>query len=64
VRGGTTSVGLPATAIAKNHGVYVVSTTRRRDHEGLLKESGADEVSVVDGDIAKQLNGSEALIRC
>jgi NADPH:quinone reductase-like Zn-dependent oxidoreductase len=52
VRGGTTSVGLAAAAIAKNHGAYVVSTTRRKDREAMLKESGASEVIVDDGIIA------------
>lgn len=52
VRGGTTSVGLAAAAIAKNHGAYVVSTTRRKDREAMLKESGAAEVIVDDGAIA------------
>ena len=55
VRGGTTSVGLAAAAIAKNHGAYVVSTTRRKDREGLLKESGAHEVIVDDGSVADQI---------
>jgi NADPH:quinone reductase-like Zn-dependent oxidoreductase len=55
VRGGTTSVGLAAAAIAKNHGAYVASTTRRADRSQMLKESGADEVFVDDGNVAKQL---------
>ena len=56
VRGGTTSVGLAAAAIAKNHGAYVVSTTRRKDREGLLKESGAHEVVVDDGSVANRIS--------
>lgn len=59
VRGGTTSVRLAAAAIAKSRGVYVASTTRRKDREELLKANGADEVIVVDGNIARQLDGSE-----
>jgi NADPH:quinone reductase-like Zn-dependent oxidoreductase len=55
VRGGTTSVGLAAAAIAKNHGAYVASTTRRKDREVMLKASGADEVIVDDGAISKNL---------
>lgn len=55
VRGGTTSVGLAAAAIAKNHGAYVASTTRRRDREEMLRESGADEVIVDDGAVAKKI---------
>jgi NADPH:quinone reductase-like Zn-dependent oxidoreductase len=55
VRGGTTSVGLAAAAIAKNHGAYVASTTRRKDREGLLKDSGAHEVIIDDGSISKKI---------
>ncbi|TVY93836.1 Quinone oxidoreductase [Lachnellula willkommii] len=55
VRGGTTSVGLAATAIAKNHGAYVASTTRQKDREAMLKAGGADEVIVDDGNIAKKV---------
>ncbi|KAG0652984.1 Zeta-crystallin [Hyphodiscus hymeniophilus] len=55
VRGGTTSVGLAAAAIARNHGAYVASTTRRKDREGLLKESGAHEVIVDDGTVADKI---------
>lgn len=52
VRGGTTSVGLAAAAIAKKHGMRVASTTRNPAREGLLRESGADEVFVDTGEIA------------
>ncbi|TVY19829.1 Quinone oxidoreductase [Lachnellula arida] len=55
VRGGTTSVGLAATVIAKNHGAYVASTTRQKDREAMLKAGGADEVIVDDGNIAKKV---------
>ena len=56
VRGGTTSVGLAAAAIAKKHGAFVASTTRRADREGVLRASGADKVFVDDGAIAGQLS--------
>jgi len=55
VRGGTTSVGLAAAAIAKNHGAVVASTTRRPDREALLRSSGADQVFVDTGAIAQQV---------
>jgi NADPH:quinone reductase-like Zn-dependent oxidoreductase len=55
VRGGTTSVGLAAAAIAKKHGAFVASTTRNRDREPLLRSSGADQVLVDDGKIAEQI---------
>lgn len=53
VRGGTTSVGLAAAAIAKNHGVSVVSTTRSEKRRELLMKSGASHVVVDDGNIAE-----------
>jgi NADPH:quinone reductase-like Zn-dependent oxidoreductase len=55
VRGGTTSVGLAAAAIAKNHGAVVASTTRRADREQLLRSSGADQVFIDTGAIAEQV---------
>jgi NADPH:quinone reductase-like Zn-dependent oxidoreductase len=55
VRGGTTSVGLAAAAIAKNHGAVVASTTRRPDREQLLRSSGADQVFIDAGAIAEQV---------
>jgi NADPH:quinone reductase-like Zn-dependent oxidoreductase len=55
VRGGTTSVGLAAAAIAKNHGAYVASTTRNIDRAELLQSSGADEVLIDTGTIEAQV---------
>jgi NADPH:quinone reductase-like Zn-dependent oxidoreductase len=55
VRGGTTSVGLAAAAIAKRHGAIVWATTRRSDRGGLLRDNGADDVFIDDGAIAPQL---------
>jgi NADPH:quinone reductase-like Zn-dependent oxidoreductase len=55
IRGGTTSVGLAAAAIAKNHGAVVASTTRRADREQLLRSSGADQVFIDTGAIAEQV---------
>ena len=55
VRGGTTSVGMAAAAIAKAHGAHVISTTRNSDRADLLKQSGADEVIVDDGAVAKTI---------
>jgi NADPH:quinone reductase-like Zn-dependent oxidoreductase len=56
VRGGTTSVGLAAAAIAKNHGAVVASTTRRPDRDPLLRSSGAGQVFIDTGAIAEQVN--------
>ena len=55
VRGGTTSVGLAAAAIGKNHGAFVAATTRKPDRENLLRASGVDQVFVDTGSIAEQV---------
>jgi NADPH:quinone reductase-like Zn-dependent oxidoreductase len=55
VRGGTTSVGMAAAAIAKAHGAIVASTTRRADRADMLRSSGADEVFIDTGSIAPQV---------
>jgi NADPH:quinone reductase-like Zn-dependent oxidoreductase len=55
IRGGTTSVGLAAAAIAKNHGAFVAATTRRPDRERLLRASGVDQVFIDTGSIADQV---------
>jgi NADPH:quinone reductase-like Zn-dependent oxidoreductase len=53
IRGGTTSVGLAAASIAKQHGAWVTSTTRNADRASLLRTSGADEVVIDSGSIAE-----------
>ena len=55
IRGGTTSVGLAAAAIARNHGAFVAATTRRPDRESMLRTSGADQVFIDSGSIAEQV---------
>lgn len=57
IRGGTTSVGLAAAAIAKKFGGVeeVVSTTRNGARKGLLEEHGATTVIVDEGEIAKEV---------
>ena len=55
IRGGTTSVGLAAAAIAKSHGAIVASTTRNSNRENLLRESGVDQVFIDTGSIAEQV---------
>jgi len=52
VRGGTTSVGLAAAAIAKAHGVEVGATSRASASEALVRKAGADHFFLDDGDIA------------
>lgn len=55
VRGGTTSVGLAAAAIAKNYGVFVASTTRDPNRAELLRSSGVDDVIVDTGSLASEI---------
>jgi NADPH:quinone reductase-like Zn-dependent oxidoreductase len=55
IRGGTTSVGLAAAAIARKRGVTVAATTRRVDREELLRASGVDQVFIDTGVIAEQV---------
>ena len=55
IRGGTTSVGLAAAAIAKRHGAFVAATTRRFDREKMLRANGADHVFIDTGSIAEQV---------
>jgi NADPH:quinone reductase-like Zn-dependent oxidoreductase len=55
IRGGTTSVGLAAAAIAKGHGAFVAATTRNPDREKLLRASGVDQVFIDTGSISQQV---------
>src|SRR6202048_1253794 len=55
IRGGTTSVGLAAAAIAKSHGAFVAATTRNPNRETLLRASGVDQVFIDSGSIAEQV---------
>jgi NADPH:quinone reductase-like Zn-dependent oxidoreductase len=54
IRGGTTSVGLAAAAIAKKFGVAVTSTTRNPGRADLLRASGAGQVLIDSGAIAAE----------
>jgi NADPH:quinone reductase-like Zn-dependent oxidoreductase len=55
IRGGTTSVGLAAAAIAKKHGASVAATTRNPGRARLLRENGADQVFIDSRSIAAQV---------
>lgn len=55
VRGGTTSVGLAAAAIARKHGAIVAATTRNPAREAMLRDNGADQVFIDTGRIAEQV---------
>jgi NADPH2:quinone reductase len=52
VRGGTSSVGMAAAALAKRRGLTVLSTTRDAARGDLLRELGVDHVLVDDGPLA------------
>ncbi len=56
IRGGTSSIGMAATSVAKNMGLRVISSTRNPDKAGLLKEHGVDEVIIDDGKIAPKVS--------
>jgi len=55
IRGGTTSVGLAAAEIAKDAGLTVISTTRGKGKEEMLKKSGATHVVIDNGKIAEDI---------
>ena len=55
IRGGTTSVGLAAAAIAKNHRAFVAATTRNPGHTELLRSTGVDDVIVDAGSITDEV---------
>ena len=55
IRGGTTSVGLAAAALAKGNCAFVAATTRNPAREKLLRDSGADDVFVDDGAIVAEV---------
>lgn len=54
VRGGSSSVGLAAAAIAHQHGAFVVSTTRSEGRVNLLHDSGAHELLIDNGSLAEE----------
>jgi NADPH:quinone reductase len=55
IRGGTSSVGVAAAAIAKDLGATVLSTTRRADRAEPLTGYGVDHVLIDDGKVAGQV---------
>jgi NADPH2:quinone reductase len=52
VRGGTSSVGMAATSLAKHRGVRVLATTRSESKAAALRANGADDVVIDTGRIA------------
>ena len=55
IRGGTSSVGLAAAALAKQLGATVLATTRRPDRLDMLKQRGIDLPIIDTGEIADEV---------
>jgi NADPH2:quinone reductase len=55
IRGGTSSIGMAALALAKHAGLKVGTTTREPGRIGALKAAGADEVWIDNGEIHQQI---------
>ena len=55
IRGGTSSIGMAALAIAKGKGLHVGNTTRNPKKVEKLKKAGADEVLIDTGNLHKQI---------
>ena len=51
VRGGTSSIGMLATQLAKNSGLTVIATTRKSEKKELLLNNGVDYVLIDDDNI-------------
>ena len=56
----TSSVGMAASALAKERGLTVLSTTRRPDRFDVLREIGVDHPIVDDGGSAQKVLGARA----
>ena len=55
IRGGTTSIGLAALALAKGNCASIAVTTRKSERVESLKASGADEVFIDGGSISEEV---------
>lgn len=55
IRGGTSSIGMAALALAKKAGLRVGTTTRNPSRVDNLRKAGADEVWIDNGEIHKQI---------
>ena len=55
VRGGTSSVGVAAAVLAKEHGLTVFSTTRNPQRTQVLRDVGVDHPIVDDGNVAEKV---------
>src|SRR5260370_40523656 len=55
IRGGTTSVGLAAAALAENPSAFLAATTPHPGHTALLRSTGVDDVIVDAGSISDEV---------
>ena len=55
IRGGTSSIGMLATQLAKQQGLIVLATTRNAAKQGLLISNGADHVLIDDGHLTSKI---------
>jgi NADPH2:quinone reductase len=55
IRGGTSSIGMAATVLAKDRGLTVISTTRRSERLDVLRELGVDHPLVDSGTVAPRV---------
>jgi NADPH2:quinone reductase len=55
IRGGTSSIGMLATQLAKNSGLTVIATTRNPEKIDMLLKNGADHVLIEDGGLTKKI---------
>lgn len=53
VRGGTSSIGMLATQVAKNYGLTVIATTRNPKKEQIVLDNGATHVVIDNGSISE-----------
>lgn len=57
IRGGTSSIGMLAIQMAKNFGLTVIATTRNPEKEKILKENGANDVLIDNGQLSVKVDG-------
>lgn len=55
IRGGTSSVGMAAIMLAKDHGLKILATTRNPAKEKALQDQGAEDVIIDTGLIAEEV---------
>jgi len=52
IRGGSSSIGMLATQLAKNSGLTVIATTRNPDKKDMLISNGANHILIDNGDLS------------